>query len=106
MPVDGRPAGRARRGFVIGELLIALLLLAVAVSSLCLEKRTRWKNLPPSSDARGGRMRCARCSKGKVRAADERGERRIKAPSLGMRDSLRVRPAELQGHGPHHRYDR
>ena len=34
MPVDGRPAGRARRGFVIGELLIALLLLAVAVSSL------------------------------------------------------------------------
>ena len=34
MPVDGRPAVRARRGFVIGELLIALLLLAVAVSSL------------------------------------------------------------------------
>jgi len=32
--VDGRPANRARRGFVIGELLIALLLLAVAVSSL------------------------------------------------------------------------
>jgi hypothetical protein len=31
---DGRPAHRARRGFVIGELLIALLLLAVAVSSL------------------------------------------------------------------------
>ena len=34
MPADGRPAQRARRGFVIGELLIALLLLAVAVSSL------------------------------------------------------------------------
>jgi uncharacterized low-complexity protein len=34
MPADGRPLGRARRGFVIGELLIALLLLAVAVSSL------------------------------------------------------------------------
>jgi Tfp pilus assembly protein PilV len=34
MPADGRPADRARRGFVIGELLIALLLLAVAVSSL------------------------------------------------------------------------
>ena len=34
MPADGRPDGRARRGFVIGELLIALLLLAVAVSSL------------------------------------------------------------------------
>lgn len=34
MPADGRPFGRARRGFVIGELLIALLLLAVAVSSL------------------------------------------------------------------------
>jgi Tfp pilus assembly protein PilV len=34
MPADGRPVGRARRGFVIGELLIALLLLAVAVSSL------------------------------------------------------------------------
>jgi hypothetical protein len=34
MPADGCPAGRARRGFVIGELLIALLLLAVAVSSL------------------------------------------------------------------------
>lgn len=31
---DGSPANRARRGFVIGELLIALLLLAVAVSSL------------------------------------------------------------------------
>jgi|SRR5205823_4847722 len=34
MPADGRPAERARRGFVIGELLIALLLLVVAVSSL------------------------------------------------------------------------
>ncbi len=34
MPADGSPAKRARRGFVIGELLIALLLLAVAVSSL------------------------------------------------------------------------
>ena len=34
MPADGSPVKRARRGFVIGELLIALLLLAVAVSSL------------------------------------------------------------------------
>jgi hypothetical protein len=34
VPADGSPAKRARRGFVIGELLIALLLLAVAVSSL------------------------------------------------------------------------
>jgi uncharacterized low-complexity protein len=34
MRVDGRPAQRARRGFVIGELLVAVLLLAVAVSSL------------------------------------------------------------------------
>ena len=34
MPADGSPAQRARRGFVIGELLIALVLLAVAVSSL------------------------------------------------------------------------
>jgi uncharacterized low-complexity protein len=34
MRADGRPRERARRGFVIGELLIALLLLAVAVSSL------------------------------------------------------------------------
>jgi len=34
VPADGSPAQRARRGFVIGELLIALLLLAVAVSSL------------------------------------------------------------------------
>jgi len=34
MPADGRPAERARRGFMFGELLIALLLLAVAVSSL------------------------------------------------------------------------
>lgn len=34
MPADGSPAQRARRGFVIGELLMALLLLAVAVSSL------------------------------------------------------------------------
>src|SRR3954468_19428304 len=34
MPADGSPARGARRGFVIGELLIALLLLAVAVSSL------------------------------------------------------------------------
>jgi uncharacterized low-complexity protein len=34
MPADGRPTNRARRGFVIGELLIAVLLLAVAVSSL------------------------------------------------------------------------
>jgi uncharacterized low-complexity protein len=34
MVADGRPLRRARRGFVIGELLIALLLLAVAVSSL------------------------------------------------------------------------
>ena len=34
MAIDGRPATRARRGFVIGELLVALLLLAVAVSSL------------------------------------------------------------------------
>ena len=34
MPVDGRPEKRARRGFVIGELLVAVLLLAVAVSSL------------------------------------------------------------------------
>jgi len=34
VPADGSPPKRARRGFVIGELLIALLLLAVAVSSL------------------------------------------------------------------------
>ena len=34
MQVGGRAANRARRGFVFGELLIALLLLAVAVSSL------------------------------------------------------------------------
>ena len=34
MPADGSPVTRARRGFVFGELLIALLLLAVAVSSL------------------------------------------------------------------------
>jgi hypothetical protein len=34
VPADGRPAHRARPGFVIGELLVALLLLAVAVSSL------------------------------------------------------------------------
>jgi hypothetical protein len=34
MPADGRPARRARRGFVFGELLVALLLLIVAVSSL------------------------------------------------------------------------
>jgi uncharacterized low-complexity protein len=34
VPADGSPAKRARRGFVIGELLVALLLLAVAVSSL------------------------------------------------------------------------
>jgi len=34
VPADGSPAKWARRGFVIGELLIALLLLAVAVSSL------------------------------------------------------------------------
>ena len=34
MKVDRRPGNRGRRGFVIGELLIALLLLAVAVSSL------------------------------------------------------------------------
>jgi hypothetical protein len=34
MPGDGRPEKRARRGFVIGELLVAVLLLAVAVSSL------------------------------------------------------------------------
>jgi len=34
VPADGSPAQRARRGFVIGELLVALLLLAVAVSSL------------------------------------------------------------------------
>jgi hypothetical protein len=34
VPADGSPIQRARRGFVIGELLIALLLLAVAVSSL------------------------------------------------------------------------
>ena len=31
---DRRPGNRGRRGFVIGELLVALLLLAVAVSSL------------------------------------------------------------------------
>jgi hypothetical protein len=34
MRSDGRPRVGARRGFVIGELLVALLLLAVAVSSL------------------------------------------------------------------------
>jgi len=34
MPADGRPVERARRGFMFGELLIALLLLTVAVSSL------------------------------------------------------------------------
>ena len=34
MPADGHPHRRDRRGFVIGELLIALLLLVVAVSSL------------------------------------------------------------------------
>jgi hypothetical protein len=34
VPADGSPAHRARRGFVVGELLIAVLLLAVAVSSL------------------------------------------------------------------------
>ena len=34
MLADRRPGKRGRRGFVIGELLVALLLLAVAVSSL------------------------------------------------------------------------
>ena len=34
MPGDHRPRRDRRRGFVIGELLVALLLLAVAVSSL------------------------------------------------------------------------
>jgi len=34
MPADGHSATRGRRGFVIGELLVAILLLAVAVSSL------------------------------------------------------------------------
>ena len=34
MLADGGPGKRGRRGFVIGELLVALLLLAVAVSSL------------------------------------------------------------------------
>jgi hypothetical protein len=34
MPADNSPRRGLRRGFVIGELLIALLLLAVAVSSL------------------------------------------------------------------------
>lgn len=34
MPGDHRPRRGLRRGFVIGELLVALLLLAVAVSSL------------------------------------------------------------------------
>lgn len=34
MPGDGRPAKGHRRGFVFGELLIAFLLLAVAVSSV------------------------------------------------------------------------
>jgi hypothetical protein len=34
MTADGRPVRRGRRGFVFGELLIALLLLVVAVSSL------------------------------------------------------------------------
>jgi hypothetical protein len=34
MTADGRPEARARRGFMFGELLVALLLLAVAVSSL------------------------------------------------------------------------
>ena len=34
MLADRRPGNRGRRGFVIGELLVALLLLAVAVSSL------------------------------------------------------------------------
>ncbi|HVS60814.1 MAG TPA: hypothetical protein VHE82_09020 [Gemmatimonadaceae bacterium] len=34
MRADGRSAKQGRRGFIIGELLVALLLLAVAVSSL------------------------------------------------------------------------
>ena len=34
MAGEGRPGKRDRRGFIIGELLVALLLLAVAVSSL------------------------------------------------------------------------
>ncbi len=34
MHADGRSVKRGRRGFVIGELLVAVLLLAVAVSSL------------------------------------------------------------------------
>ena len=34
MKADGHSAQRGRRGFVIGELLVAILLLAVAVSSL------------------------------------------------------------------------
>ena len=34
MKADGHSAPRGRRGFVIGELLVAVLLLAVAVSSL------------------------------------------------------------------------
>lgn len=34
MAADGHPSLRARRGFMFGELLVALLLLAVAVSSL------------------------------------------------------------------------
>lgn len=51
MAGDGRPNNGHRRGFVIGELLIALLLLAVAVSSLAALMYSVSRRPVPNGDA-------------------------------------------------------
>ena len=64
MPADTNSARRHRRGFVIGELLVALLLLAVAVSSLAalMYSVTRRPSVVERTECVGKNASLAKCT--------------------------------------------
>lgn len=64
MLADGGPGKRGRRGFVIGELLVALLLLAVAVSSLAalMYSVTRRPSVADKTECVGKNASSAKCT--------------------------------------------
>jgi len=64
MPADTNSARRVRRGFVIGELLVALLLLAVAVSSLAalMYSVTRRPSVADKTECVGKNASSAKCT--------------------------------------------
>ena len=64
MPADNSPRRGLRRGFVIGELLVALLLLAVAVSSLAalMYSVTRRPSVAEKTECVGKNASSAKCT--------------------------------------------